>query len=285
MKKFPARNYLVIVNDHGGGALGALTDRGEESDGQYTPVPEMANALKEAEEKSGVNKGNVMVGFDVCMMSSAEVAHEFKDTAKYILGSEDALGGNGFSYDDIAKKLNRVGSNLEDPLRDAGEFIIRNQPLDSDNSVTLSLIDEKAVSKMTQSVAELSKSILENTEDLKEIKKTIKKSQRFDQVENGRVYVNFRDLVDISRNIAENNNIKDERIKGAAAKVAKAVVDAVIYERHEGENFDGIHGMNIYAPLTEKGLHPRGYKSFKPSALEFEKETSWFKALKRVIES
>ncbi|MCL5773924.1 MAG: clostripain-related cysteine peptidase [Firmicutes bacterium] len=285
MKKFPARNYLVIVNDHGGGALGAITDRGEESDGQYMPLPPMAKAVRDAEAEAGVNKNNVMAGFDACMMSAAEVGAEFKGAAKYILGSEDSLGENGFSYDDIAKKLNSTGTDVKDPLRDAGEYIVKNQPLDSYNTVTLSLIDEKAAGRLTHAVGELSKAILNNTEDLKVLKETIRKSQRLDQVENGKVYVNFRDLADISKNIAKNSNVKDEKIKEAAARVEKAVIDAVIYERHEGQNLDEVHGMNIYAPLTEKGLHPRGYESFKPSALEFEKESSWFKALKRVIES
>jgi len=64
VKKFPADHVALILNDHGGGFTGAMSD---ESDGNFMSVPQIKQALAEAEAVTG--KKLDILGFDACLMA------------------------------------------------------------------------------------------------------------------------------------------------------------------------------------------------------------------------
>jgi len=93
VKKFPADNVALILNDHGGGFTGAMAD---DSDGGFMSTPQLKQAIADAEKQTG--KKLDIVGFDACLMAETEVAHALKDNAKILLASEESEGGPGWTY-------------------------------------------------------------------------------------------------------------------------------------------------------------------------------------------
>ncbi|HNW45138.1 MAG TPA: clostripain-related cysteine peptidase [Elusimicrobiales bacterium] len=96
-KNYPAKKYMLIVWNHGSGwekGLRRGVDKGisydDETDNHIT-TPQLGLALK--------GMGGVDVyGSDACLMQMPEVDYELKDSAAYIVGSEETEPGDGYTY-------------------------------------------------------------------------------------------------------------------------------------------------------------------------------------------
>jgi hypothetical protein len=65
VKRFPAQHVALVLNDHGGGLTGAMSD---ETDGGFMSVPNLHKAISDAEKQTG--KKLDIVGFDACLMAT-----------------------------------------------------------------------------------------------------------------------------------------------------------------------------------------------------------------------
>jgi len=81
---YPAKHYVLIIDDHGSGWRGACVDD-QNGSGRIMSVTNMKNAIA-----STLGKVDLLV-FHACLMAQVEVAYEFKDCADYLLGSEFTL--------------------------------------------------------------------------------------------------------------------------------------------------------------------------------------------------
>ncbi len=87
--------YSLILWDHGGGISGAMED---DANHNMISVPGIVGAIE--------GKGISVVGFDACLMASAEVAVEFAGSGvQYLVGSEEVEGGDGWNYFALAQGL------------------------------------------------------------------------------------------------------------------------------------------------------------------------------------
>lgn len=103
-KTYPAKKYMLIVWNHGSGwekSKGGKATKGisyDEASGNHINTPQLGLALKEA--------GKVDVyGSDACLMAMAEVIYEIKDSATYIVGSEETEPGDGYTYNTLLAPL------------------------------------------------------------------------------------------------------------------------------------------------------------------------------------
>jgi len=103
-KTYPAKKYMLIVWNHGSGwekSKGGRATKGisyDEASGNHMNTPQLGLALKEA--------GKVDVyGSDACLMAMAEVIYEIKDSATYIVGSEETEPGDGYTYNTLLAPL------------------------------------------------------------------------------------------------------------------------------------------------------------------------------------
>ena len=94
---YPAKKYMLIVWNHGSGweksgkrrvTKGISYD--EETNNHIT-TPQLGAAL------AAMGKVDVY-GSDACLMQMAEVVYEIKDSADYIVGSEETEPGDGYTY-------------------------------------------------------------------------------------------------------------------------------------------------------------------------------------------
>ena len=101
---YPAKRYMLIVWNHGSGwripeppAAGRGISYDDETHNHIT-TPQLSLALREA---GGVD----VYASDACLMQMVEVAYEIKDSAAYIVGSEETEPAAGYPYDTLLRPL------------------------------------------------------------------------------------------------------------------------------------------------------------------------------------
>lgn len=95
---YPAKLRWLDINDHGHGAFGVADDG---RSGSTIPLPELTAALQVGSEDRKLD----VVSFDACLMATAEVAHELRGAARYLVASEDLSLALGMNYDKTIKSL------------------------------------------------------------------------------------------------------------------------------------------------------------------------------------
>ncbi len=105
VKNFPAEHYLWIWWNHGG-----AVDRAALLKGVCWDDTNGGDHLSEAEQKDIIlyfkktaGKKIDIVGFDACLMATAEIAYQYKDAASYLVGSEQSEPGDGWDYAFLSK--------------------------------------------------------------------------------------------------------------------------------------------------------------------------------------
>lgn len=87
-ENYPAKKYALVLWDHGTGAInGLLID--ELFDGDTMRLDELKAALTE----SGVHFEALL--FDACLMANLETAYAVKDSANWMIASEELVAGKG----------------------------------------------------------------------------------------------------------------------------------------------------------------------------------------------
>ena len=91
---YPARNYALILWDHGGGPV-----YGYGCDELFRNDSLLLSELKTAMDSTIFkDRKLMMVGFDACLMGSLESAELWSDYADYMVASEELEAGDGWDY-------------------------------------------------------------------------------------------------------------------------------------------------------------------------------------------
>ena len=136
-ENFPADRYMLVLWDHGGGTVeGYAYDERFESDGMM-PISELNRAL------AGAGVVFDMIGFDCCLMGTAETAFMVEKYADYMVASQRVEPGDGWHYTPWVDALSK---NTSIPTLDLGKaiadsFIAESRGGEFGNELTLSVID------------------------------------------------------------------------------------------------------------------------------------------------
>ena len=102
---YPAKRYMLIVGGHGSGWRGVKPPPGaakgisyDEPSGNHISPEELALAIKAG---GGVN----VYASDACLMQTAEVVYDLRDSAEYVIGSQETTPGSGYNYEVFLKAL------------------------------------------------------------------------------------------------------------------------------------------------------------------------------------
>ncbi len=88
VKTCPAKKYALVLWDHGGGAkTGLFIDELYDGDTMY--INEIGDALRDI----GVHFEAVL--FDACMMANLETAYQIRESANWMIASEEVVPGEG----------------------------------------------------------------------------------------------------------------------------------------------------------------------------------------------
>jgi len=278
MKKYPAKHYIVLFSDHGAGFLGAEEDRGS-----LMSMPAIRETLEKVAEKTG--KKPDIIAFDACLMAQAEVAYELKDSAKYLIASEETIGGDGYPYSEILPRIDAaLAEGKSDPKEISKIFVEEAENVNESSTMTLSAIDLGAIGKVVSAANDLAKHILEGKADLEDVRDALRYTQRY-SVDSPAMapYGDFRDLWDAADRLQSNPNITNKEIKKDLAEIKKAIDAAVVSEEHmDDEDYEGSHGISIYAPRRDKSVDSSLMESY--DELKMSKRTKWNELIKALTD-
>lgn len=260
--KYPSAFRWLDINNHGGGYYGiAQDDRG----GGIMRLPQLRSALLDG---SGGRKLDLLT-FDACLMSSLEVAHELRDTAAVMVGSEDSSYALGMNYPASLATMTR--ERTPEALELSRGLVLRALRLGSQKALfTVSAIDMTRVATLSQAVNELADSLLGiMPEQRSVILRSLEAVRAFYVSGPDKSDFDHRDLNEVIRQLQL--RVNDARVRAACQRVNQALFNkggAIILSRSANEQGGVTRGLSIYLPLSAK-MDP----IYRDTA--FAKETRW----------
>jgi len=273
MKNFPAEKYMVVLWNHGAGFKGVLTDEEAHS---ICDNRELAAALERAQVNAGAKID--LLNFNACLMGQGEVAFEYRNAARYIVGSEEVEAGLRIPIPGLygTTPQHKVLQGAMEVLKDAKEvyktrgeisteqlaklfvYESKNQILSKMFTPTQSAIDSSKMEAVRASCEELAGQVLAACDQdpglIDVIRSDVKKAQHYANIDaHLEPYVDYRDLGDFTKVLLKDDRIPAS-IKAAAAAAQSAVGTAVIAEAHAvtngmvGNSMEGSTGMSVYLP-------------------------------------
>jgi hypothetical protein len=256
MKSFPARHYMLVVSDHGLAWKGAIQDFSHNGK-EMMSISDMKDAILDAEKNAG--KKLDILCFDACDMAQAEVAYEMRETAGYLVASQDILGKEGLPYRDIFNPKVINDKKFRKP-KELAKYMVDASSWHQKAVTTLSAVELARMEDLAGASKNLAKAILNSDTPPEVFRQDARAAQSFD---------GFKDYYDFCDYLAQNEEINDGGVKKAAKAVISSITRAVIAEQHE-EDCDPAYGLTIYLPDRKD---PKIGDKYKKTT--FARDTGW----------
>ena len=212
-----------------------------------------------------------ILGMDACLMSMAEVAYQFHDSANYTVGSEQTEPGAGWPYNTI---LGALAKNPGMAPLDLSKLIVNNYlaSYTSNDGVTYSACDLSKVDALATAVAGLATALkagLSNHDTRQRIMTARTQVQCYEVPDN-------IDLVDFCSLLTGSG--VTPAVATACNNVTQAVNSSyVITQGYKGAGLKNSHGVAIYFPTQAVSPLYAG--------LDFSQKTGWDAFLKAYLAS
>ncbi len=277
---YPANHYALIVWDHGNGwyktKRGSFwKNKGVSSDSTNNNKISIAEGEWEtaiSAIKTHLGKKIDIIGFDACLMQMLEVAYINKDYADYMVGSEELVKGQGWSYDSFLDDLTTDFGMSPSTL---GELIVSTSIIDSgqrtQSLVDLSKIDEVVLTIDAFSDELINANVNSQSDEIESIRAAV---QKFDLV-NDHEIKNI-DLYDLALKVY-NNTLFPQSLKNSANALINDLNNAIVLSMHDQSgDYDHSYGMAIYYPENPPCIPHEDY-CFDESynQLTFAEDTHW----------
>lgn len=265
VKNYPAEHYMVIISDHGDGWKGACQDWSHDG---WMSLPQIREGLADAQARTG--KKLDVLGFDACLMASAEVAHELKDVASYMIASEETESADGWNYTrllttELLKKMRGMHlMKVDVDPRQLAILGVRSAEAKQDGLPTMSAIDMSRAQAVTDAVNRLGNEIKDTSARTQVLKDIAYETQEF---------TGYKDAFDFANRVQTSVKHTDAGLRSAAKELKAAVREAVIAEEHS-DQYPNAHGLTL--EISSWGV-PSGYADTKLG-----QETSWPQALEKI---
>ncbi|MDR1692524.1 MAG: hypothetical protein LBR72_04135 [Oscillospiraceae bacterium] len=238
----PAKRYGLVFWDHGSGVpIGFGYDELREP--RYMDLAAMDEGLSKG--LSGVKLS--FIGFDACLMATAEVAAACAPFTGTLIASEELEPFGGWDYGPLMRAL---GSDPGLPPADIGRVIANGYfSAEEDAILTLSVADLTRIRPVEDAVSDIARGIqsLLDTGGFAGVARARAAVKYFGGVSQS---VDMVDLVSLAESFAD-------ALPEEAARLEDAVRDCVVYNRHT-DGADGANGLSVYFPYHNEGI----YKTF-----------------------
>ena len=158
ISSYPARHYALIFWDHGAAWPGVASD--DSSDGDMLTLPELACALADVRQRTGVQKFD-LIGFDACLMGQIDVLQAIAPFGQVAVGSADLEPGEGWAWN---AWLGALANNPQQSAAALAPSIIKSfaafYKKEKDPSVTLAAFDLGKVEQMTSQLDTLAGALI-----------------------------------------------------------------------------------------------------------------------------
>ncbi|HPZ08486.1 MAG TPA: clostripain-related cysteine peptidase, partial [Candidatus Eremiobacteraeota bacterium] len=287
IKNYPARHYIVVVQGHGEGFSGVLSGK----DGKMS-IPEMEEAMNKFRDETGV-KPDILV-FDACLMGSAEVAYQLKDTADIMVASQEVESGFTTPADKMVSYIKKSPQDVPLSPSDVAKELVKNCKGNSELNFTptMSAIDLAKMTEFGQVLDEFTLRLSKADIPDNIMKSLIQDTQHFnldtsDLDRNLSKFIptvvnSYVDLYDFTSRLLDSTDINDEELKGAAERLLKNLSIAIIASETTGEEYGRSHGLSILLP--EEGSRVLKKNMERYERLGLSKDTNWDEFIKRRID-
>ncbi len=233
---YPDSRKVLILWNHGGSYYGVCFDENFDLD----PL-----TLKELRQGLMTSRTDYdLIGMDACLMGSLEVASAVRDSADYLLISEEVEPGHGWDYNPL---ISTVASNPGISIPDLGSTIIDSymEPAEHESmKKTLSLLDLSKIDAVITTLGACASELIPLIPGPQSggISSSVFDSQRFGYhpVEDVETTIDLPDLV---RNLQKNVNAAGPGIRD----LEQNLDECVVYAREDGSR-PGSNGISIISP-------------------------------------
>ncbi|MHB2017040.1 MAG: clostripain-related cysteine peptidase [Candidatus Xenobia bacterium] len=266
MKKYPAEHYALVLWDHGAGFEGSCVD---EEKNHLITNQDLRDALDAAYQDTG-NKMQV-VGFNACLMNQVETAYELRNSASYMVGSEETEAGLRLPLPGVfgTAPQHTIARDVETAVKQRGDlspeelarlmvFDAKAQFGASMFTPTQAAIDLSKMNQVKDQANNLAGLLLEAMQKdpklVDQLRHDVKHTQHFLAMDSYILpYNDYRDLGDFVRVIEKDPKFAgDPRVKSTCNQLKAAIKDAVIAEWHApessmgGKSLEGATGLSVY---------------------------------------
>ncbi len=302
MKQFPARHYGIILGGHGGGFLGAVTDKNRRG---MMALPSMERAFGNTEDKTGV-KPDLLI-FNSCFMASTETAVQFEDSADFMVASQKAEYGAGLPIEEMIRTIRH--NSREGRKTSPGESavaLVEASRNTSRQTPAVSAIDLQKIKKVARHLGQMAEALL-NTDTPVDIVRSIIAGTTPSHPSPRREppFTYYRDLRELARTLESSPLIHDENLKDSACSLGEALDEAIIAShqadfdslpageqemlKQQGIDADNYNyrygGLSLYAPtesLKEFGSFLENFIMNRYDNLKLARESRWRSFLEKL---
>ena len=266
---YPAKKYMLVVGGHGSGWRGVKPPAGaqkgiayDDPSGDHIAPAELAAAIKAG---GGVN----VYASDACLMQTAEVVYELKDSAEFVVGSQETTPGSGWNYEVFLNALEAAPygdafAAAQAALKGFSEFYGAQR-----QSVTMSIVRPALAGELAVKMDAFARAAAASPADLKLYHEKKWGLRSFDDEDARDLYQLMQLYYDDSPTPAVKTAAKDV-IKFLAEKFV-ARNDAVGYKSKDA------NGLSVYFPIFDMNYKP------KYEYLSFARDTWWDEMLRAVM--
>ena len=259
-KNFPADHKVLLFWNHGAGAFGVASDElyGQDS----LSLSEMSAALGAVYEQNESEPPFELIGFDVCLMASVEVAHSLHGYGKYLAASEELEPGEGWDYaawlekfvNDTSMNGAQIGQIIADSYIDYyTEQAIRLKDFGIDFPCTFSITDIGKANEVYIRYGELVTAILRDIVQepwiMSELGRASAQSVRY--ASDAYSVFNTIDLAVFMRELSE--------IYPAETQAVLDTLDETVLYNRASSYVRESQGLSIYFPIELKNMEGLSY--------------------------
>ena len=190
------------------------------------------------------------VGFDACLMATAETANMLAPYANYMIASEETEPGYGWDYTPLVNKL--VENSDVEPA-ELGKVVVDSYydslvQINQQSASTLSLVDLNKLDDVLVEFNEFSKNLYESVDNVADITAYTKVAKNADNYGGNNAYEGYTNMVDLGDFVKNMSSYVD-----GAEDVLKALDEAVVYQKN-GITYSNSNGLAFYYPLSVDGM-------------------------------
>lgn len=241
---YPAHRYITIFWNHGGGPNGGFG--GDENNvPRAIAINDLASVINNVTTKTGTRFE--IIGFDACLMASAETASGFANNMNYFIASEDLEPGKGWQYDTFLAYLN---AHPDATGNEIGPIIIDGYTQQNEGeATTLSLMNASQLPNLNTAMTNFATALspyATNTPDWKLIAKSRFKAADYSTSVWDNRSTDLVDLTEFAQRVS-NQFPADINLSAASQALITAVSNAVLYYKNSFDRADSF-GLTVYFP-------------------------------------
>ena len=238
MQHFPARHYMYVLWNHGGGWVPNTPG--------YTNVKAIAYDDQTKHVMSTPQMGAIMralghidvYGSDACLMQMAEVAYELKDNVDYVVGSEKTEPGNGWDYAALLRRFYASGMSAAD----LANAVTDTYTPQYSSGATFSTIRTAALPGFAQKLNDFVGAV-ESANEGQTAAAARDNSQNF---EDQGSFTDYKDLYDFLSLMASTS--KNADVKAKAQDLMSYINGTLVIDNKVSSDYSRAHGISIEIP-------------------------------------